>query len=85
MTTIPQSRTNLQRLTGPPTKPEFEFDAVTVNGEIGCFENRLGTANPKHYKYPNIELSRCYDPKRFKESNNFVNNKLLSVFRTMLR
>ena len=65
-------------MTGPPAKPEFEFDAVTVNGEIGCFENRLGTATPKHYKYPNIELSRCYDPKRFKESSNFINNKLMS-------
>lgn len=77
MTTIPQSRTNLQNLTGP-ANPEFVFDAVTVTGEIVNFENRLGTANPKHYKYPNIELSRCYDPRRFKESNNLINNKLSS-------
>ena len=78
MTTIPQSRGNFERLTTGPQSPEFTFDAVTVNGEIGNFENRLGTANPKYYKYPNIELSRCYDPKRFKEANKVIDNKLLS-------
>ena len=60
-TAIPGTRNDFHRLTTAGARsPEFEFDAKTVTGEIVSFEHRLGTADPKTYKYPNIELQRNF-------------------------
>ena len=50
--------------------PEFEYDAQTISDEIATFDHRLGTASGKvAFKYPGIELKRCFEPKMFRQSN----------------
>ena len=66
--------------------PEFECDAQSVNDQLEQFEykHRLATAEymepgeqRKKYKYPNIELKRCFDPKKFRESNAQIQRALV--------
>ena len=66
--------------------PEFEFDARTVNDELMIFEHkhRLPTADflppnerRQAYKYPNIELKRCFEPKKFRQSNHDIHRALV--------
>ena len=62
-----------QRLT--PERANFKEDATTVTEDLESFSSRVSAGN-RAYKYPNVELKRCYDAKNFKESNSMVHRML---------
>ena len=77
-TAFPSYRNEHNRGASGNKSPEFEYDAQSVSEELGTFEHRLGTAQePKtNYKYPNVELKRCFEPKQFRQSNADIRRML---------
>ena len=77
-------RSNLlsNRLT--PDRVNFREDAQTVVEELESFDSRVSAGRGASFKYPNVELKRCYDAKKFKQSNSLV-QRMLSTRATMVK
>ena len=77
-------RSNLlsNRLT--PDRVNFREDAQTVVEELESFDSRVSAGRGASFKYPNVELKRCYDAKKFKQSNSLV-QRMLSTRATMIK
>ena len=69
-------RSNLltQRLT--PDRVNFKEDASTIVEELQTFDNRVSAGHGASFKYPNVELKRCFDAKNFRQSNSLVSRML---------
>ena len=63
-----------QRLT--PDRADFRDDAQTVVEELETFDSRVSAGRGASFKYPNVELKRCFDAKKFKQSNSMVQRML---------
>ena len=49
----------------------MQEDSNTVNADLLSFESKI-KGRYKLFKYPNIELKRCFDSKSFRKSNEQV-------------
>lgn len=64
--TVPQTSKN----TRPCSRINLlQEDSGTVNADLVNFESKMKDSRFMLYKYPNIELKRCFDPKTFRKSN----------------
>ena len=75
-------------MVGPASPVNFEEDAQTVTDQLTWFEGKInGTSGAQYtpsFKYPNIELKRCFEAKKFKESNKMI-TRLATVRQGTLR
>jgi hypothetical protein len=66
------------------TKVNFKEDASTVVEEIETFDSRVSAGHGASFKYPNVELKRCFDAKNFRHSNSLV-SRMLSTRATVAK
>ncbi len=49
-----------------PERVDFREDPLTVVEDLGSFDTKVSAGRGASFKYPNVELTRCYDAKKFR-------------------
>ena len=57
---------------------DFPEDPASITGEIDLFNNKINFNKDLSYKYPNFELKRQFEGKKFKVSNTHVSNMIVN-------
>ena len=69
-------RSHLLTQRNTPDRTKHHEDTSTVVEELESFDSRVTAGRGASFKYPNVELKRCFDAKKFRQSNSLVQRML---------